>query len=375
MEYHFSNWDFNIGIILAISSNIFIGASFIIKKKALIQLQRYGIRAGEGGHGYLRQFTWWSGLLTMGIGEAANFVAYAFAPASVVTPLGALSIVITSILSSKYLNEKINLLGKVVVFFSYLFICRYSYIIRVGCLLCILGTTIIILNAPKDEQYKTFQELIDKLQNHNFIIYVTIMISINLYIIFYCITPTKLNNNNINNNNNNIRNTNYNIIIYIFICSFFGSLTVVSCKGLGRAILDSIYYDVNEMENYLTWFFLLSIIICIMIQMNYLNKALDLFNTAIVTPIYYVGFTSFVLITTSILFDEWKHMNIQNFICNLCGLFVIIIAIFLLNAFKDLNITYNNIKQLSINNSNFQRDCNSSGDFNNFDNDNNVLEL
>ncbi|CAG5073232.1 Similar to NIPA2: Magnesium transporter NIPA2 (Pongo abelii) [Cotesia congregata] len=112
MEYHFSNWDFNIGIILAISSNIFIGASFIIKKKALIQLQRYGIRAGEGGHGYLRQFTWWSGLLTMGIGEAANFVAYAFAPASVVTPLGALSIVITSILSSKYLNEKINLLGK-----------------------------------------------------------------------------------------------------------------------------------------------------------------------------------------------------------------------------------------------------------------------
>lgn len=200
------------------------------------------------------------------------------------------------------------------------------------------------------------------------------MISINLYIIFFCITPTKINHNN-NNNNINIRNTNYNIIVYIFICSFFGSLTVVSCKGLGRAILDSIYYEVNEMENCLTWFFLLSIIICIMIQMNYLNKALDLFNTAIVTPIYYVGFTSFVLITTSILFDEWKHMNIQNFICNLCGLFVIITAIFLLNAFKDLNITYNNIKQLSLNNSNFQRDCNLSSDSNNFDNDNNVLEL
>lgn len=53
----------------------------------------------------------------MGIGEAANFVAYAFAPASVVTSLGALSIVVTAILSSKYLNEKINLLGKVVFLF------------------------------------------------------------------------------------------------------------------------------------------------------------------------------------------------------------------------------------------------------------------
>lgn len=49
----------------------------------------------------------------MGIGEAANFAAYAFAPASMVTPLGALSVLVAAILSSKFLNEKLNLLGKV----------------------------------------------------------------------------------------------------------------------------------------------------------------------------------------------------------------------------------------------------------------------
>lgn len=49
----------------------------------------------------------------MGIGEAANFVAYAFAPASLVTPLGALSVLISAVLASRYLNEKLNLLGKV----------------------------------------------------------------------------------------------------------------------------------------------------------------------------------------------------------------------------------------------------------------------
>lgn len=49
----------------------------------------------------------------MGIGEAANFIAYALAPASIVTPLGALSIVVSAVLSSKYLNERLNLLGKV----------------------------------------------------------------------------------------------------------------------------------------------------------------------------------------------------------------------------------------------------------------------
>lgn len=49
------------------------------------------------------------------VGEAANFAAYAFAPASLVTPLGALSVLISAVLASKYLNEKLNLLGKVMM--------------------------------------------------------------------------------------------------------------------------------------------------------------------------------------------------------------------------------------------------------------------
>ena len=53
---------------------------------------------------------------TVGVGEAANFIAYAFAPASLVTPLGALSIIVSAVLAQKYLHEKLNLLGKVPIF-------------------------------------------------------------------------------------------------------------------------------------------------------------------------------------------------------------------------------------------------------------------
>lgn len=49
----------------------------------------------------------------MAIGEVFNFAAYVFAPASVVTPLGAISVIVAAILSSKYLNEQLNLLAKV----------------------------------------------------------------------------------------------------------------------------------------------------------------------------------------------------------------------------------------------------------------------
>jgi len=42
---------------------------------------------------------------------------------------------------------------------------------------------------------------------------------------------------------------------------------------------------------------------CVVTQMNYLNRALDLFNTAIVSPIYYVMFTTLTVAANVILFQ------------------------------------------------------------------------
>ncbi len=172
------------GLALAVSSSLFIGASFIIKKKGLKRAGATGIRAGRwgmvfvgmmpdfrvsvsrgnhgmgnksfedereiddlqgwlwalagvGGYSYLYEPLWWAGMITSKllllllpgceelvsvqlccevilvfcsvncwwvgewnwmmavlVGEVANFTAYAFAPAVLVTPLGALSIIV-----------------------------------------------------------------------------------------------------------------------------------------------------------------------------------------------------------------------------------------------------------------------------------------
>lgn len=50
--------------------------------------------AGSGGFSYLTEPLWWVGFLSMVLGELANFAAYAYAPAILVTPLGALSILV-----------------------------------------------------------------------------------------------------------------------------------------------------------------------------------------------------------------------------------------------------------------------------------------
>ncbi len=55
---------FIIGLSLALSSCVFIGISFIIKKIGLIRLSNRGLRAANGGFGYLRDWVWWTGLLS-----------------------------------------------------------------------------------------------------------------------------------------------------------------------------------------------------------------------------------------------------------------------------------------------------------------------
>lgn len=140
-------YDFYIGLGLAMTSSIFIGGSFILKKKGLLRLARKGsMRAGQGGHAYLKEWLWWAGLLSMGAGEVANFAAYAFAPATLVTPLGALSVLVSAILSSYFLNERLNLHGKI------------------GCLLSILGSTVMVIHAPKEEEIETLNEMSHKLE-------------------------------------------------------------------------------------------------------------------------------------------------------------------------------------------------------------------
>jgi len=52
--------------------------------------------------------------------------------------------------------------------------------------------------------------------------------------------------------------------------------------------------------------------VCVVTQMNYLNKALDLFNTAIVSPIYYVMFTTLTVTANVILFQVKTSLPSQS---------------------------------------------------------------
>uniref|UniRef100_A0A6I8PXC5 NIPA-like domain containing 1 n=1 Tax=Xenopus tropicalis TaxID=8364 RepID=A0A6I8PXC5_XENTR len=285
-----AKYNLYIGLILAVSSSLFIGSSFIMKKKGLLRLAEKGSTRAVGA------------------GEAANFAAYAFAPATLVTPLGALSVLVCAVLSSHFLNEKLNMHGKL------------------GCLLCILGSTMMVIHAPQEEEVTSLHDMEMKLRNPGFITFATLVVVVALLLIFF-VAPSKGPSN---------------ILVYISICSVIGAFSVSSVKGLGIAIHDFIESK-PVYKDPLFYILLVVLVVSVGTQINYLNKALDVFNTSIVTPIYYVFFTTMVVTCSVILFKEWNSMDASDMIGTLSGFLTIIIGIFLLHAFKNTNITWSQI--------------------------------
>jgi hypothetical protein len=74
-----------------------------------------------------------------------------------------------------------------------------------------------------------------------------------------------------------------NPVIYISICSLVGSVSVMSIKGFGVAVKLT-FAGNNQFTHPSTYVFGIVTATCILIQMNYFNKALDTFSTNVYVP-------------------------------------------------------------------------------------------
>ncbi|KAG1363596.1 putative magnesium transporter NIPA4 [Cocos nucifera] len=289
------------GLVLALSSSFFIGASFIVKKKGLKKAGASGVRAGAGGYSYLYEPLWWVGMITMIVGEVANFAAYAFAPAILVTPLGALSIIISAALAYIILRERLHIFG------------------ILGCVLCVVGSTTIVLHAPQEREIGSVKEVWDLATEPAFLFYAAVVIAAVFVLIFHFIPQYGQTH----------------IMVYIGVCSLVGSLSVMSVKALGIA-LKLTFSGMNQLIYPQTWAFTIVVAACVITQMNYLNKALDTFNTAVVSPIYYVMFTSLTILASVIMFKDWDRQNPTLIVTEMCGFITILSGTFLLHKTKDM---------------------------------------
>lgn len=198
----------------------------------------------------------------MVLGEVANFAAYAFAPAILVTPLGALSVLIGAVLGSYFLKEELGTLGKL------------------GCAICLIGSVIIVLHAPPDADIETVDEILHyAIQPGEFPFAVTgcfipdpcigfmlycLIVGVFTAVMIYKVAP---------------RYGRKNPLVFISICSTVGSISVMSVKAFGIA-LKLTFAGKNQFSHPSTYVFMIVTAVCILTQMNYFNKALSQFPTS-----------------------------------------------------------------------------------------------
>ncbi|XP_051144500.1 probable magnesium transporter NIPA6 isoform X3 [Andrographis paniculata] len=239
-------------------------------------------------------------MITMIVGEIANFVAYIFAPAVLVTPLGALSIIISAVLAHFMLSERLRRMG------------------ILGCVSCIVGSVEIIVHAPQERIPSSVHEVWNLATQPEFLIYVIATLSV-VFVLMLHFEPLY---------------GQTNVLVYLGICSLMGALTVMSIKAIGIAIKLTLE-GINQFGYAQTWFFLSVSVICVITQLNYLNKALDTFNAAIVSPIYYVMFTTLTIVASTIMFKEWSGQNVSSITSEICGFITVISGTIILHTTRD----------------------------------------
>lgn len=225
-----------VGITLAIASGVFIGISFVVKKVGLLKAnEKYNEEAGEG-YGYLKNAWWWLGMTLMIIGEICNFVAYAFVDAILVTPMGALSVVITAILSAIFLKERLSFVGKV------------------GCFNCIIGSVVIVINAPEQSAVANIQDMKKLVISPGFLSYAGVVI-VACVVVALWLGP---------------KYGKKSMMVYLSICSLIGGLSVVATQGLGAAIVAQIAGK-SQFKEWFLYVLLVFVIATLLTEIIYLN--------------------------------------------------------------------------------------------------------
>jgi len=272
-----------LGLAIAVVANSLTGISFVIKKQGLDRCDQ------SHTWSYLKEPRWWAGFVTMLVGEIGNFAAYAYAPAILVTPLGALSVFVNAFLSHHVLQEIMSMQG------------------HLGMFLCALGTALIVTFAPEEVTITSMLEVEAKILHWVFGLFLAGSLSA-VAAMFYLEFKYSL-------------GLRY-ILFYIMLCSVVGSLCVLGIKGLGiaiRATVEGSNQFSFRTENRLTFVCVILVALCLVSQLTFLNKALDTWGAARVVPIYYVTFTTLTVAGNTCLFRNLVALSPASMVCFTLG--------------------------------------------------------
>ncbi|KAL8645437.1 MAG: hypothetical protein Q9226_007301, partial [Calogaya cf. arnoldii] len=217
---------------------------------------------------YLSSPYWWAGIVLMTIGEGGNFLAYGFAPASIVSPLGVVALVSNCIIAPWLLKE------------------RFRQKDLWGVLVAIAGAVVVVLSAKTSETKMGPHHIWLAITRWEFELYLGITAALIIILIW---ASGKYGHKS--------------ILIDLGLVGLFGGYTALSTKGVASLLSDTLWRTLTFPITYL----LIAVLVgSAVMQIRYINRALQRFDSTQVIPTQFVLFTLSVIIGSAVLYRDFK---------------------------------------------------------------------
>ncbi|KAK4569938.1 hypothetical protein LTR86_002908 [Recurvomyces mirabilis] len=218
---------------------------------------------------YLRSPIWWSGIALMTLGEAGNFLAYGFAPASIVSPLGVVALVSNCMIAPLLLGE------------------QFRWRDGLGVLIAIGGCVTVVLSASDSNPRLDPDEIWRLITQWEFETYLGVTVGIIVVLSFL-----------------SEKYGSRTILIDLGLVGLYGGYTALSTKGIASLLSNTIWRVVTFP---ITYVLLAVLIFTAVMQIRYVNRALQHFNATMVIPVQFVLFTISVIVGSAVLYRDFER--------------------------------------------------------------------
>ncbi|KAJ5495068.1 hypothetical protein N7539_000184 [Penicillium diatomitis] len=225
----------------------------------------------ENRKSYLQSPYWWAGIVLMVLGETGNFLAYGFAPASIVSPLGVVALISNCVIAPCLLKE------------------RFRKRDFWGVLVAIAGAVVVVLSASSSEEKIGPGEIWMMITRWEFELYMGLTASLIITLMWASFSYGS-----------------QSILIDVGLVALFGGYTALSTKGVSSLLSFTLWHVITFPITYLLVFVLVT---SALMQIRYINRALQRFDSTQVIPTQFVLFTLSVIVGSAILYRDFESMS------------------------------------------------------------------
>ncbi|KAI1107282.1 DUF803-domain-containing protein [Jackrogersella minutella] len=243
---------------------------------------------------YLKSPSWWIGQVLMTVGEMGNFLAYGFAPASIVSPLGVVALISNCVIAP--------------MFFGEVFRKRDFW----GVVIAVAGAVTVVLSAKTQETKLDPHNVWDHITSLEFEVYMGVTFF--LIVILMWASP---------------RYGHRTILIDLGLVGLFGGYTALTTKGVSSMLSSTLFRAFTTPVTYVLIFVLLATAV---MQVRYVNKALQRFDSTQVIPIQFVLFTLSVILGSAILYRDFERTTVEQATKFVGGCLLTFFGVFLITS-------------------------------------------